>query len=170
MFKRTLAAAFTVLLLLIGLSTPASAAAGGSDRPFRATATGQIHYDTGNPLGCPLAPFLFPSAFTSVLDAAGQATHLGAFTLSGSHCESLFQSTDGQMTLVAANGDRLYGTYATTWTVKGGQVIVDGPLDINGGTGRFTHATGSLSQHHVITVLDQQPWPLQMSFTGKISY
>lgn len=170
MFRRTLAALFTVLLLSIGLTTSASAASGGTDRPFRATATGQIHYDFTNPLGCPASGFPDTPPFTSVLTATGQATHLGRFTLSASHCESLGQSFDGLMTLTAANGDQLFGTYATTWVVEGGQVVVDGDLVLNDGTGRFAHATGTLLQHHVITLAPEQPWPLQMSFAGTISY
>ena len=57
MFKRILAAVFTVLLLSIGLTTSAAAATGGTERPFRATATGQIHYDFTNPQGCPASGF-----------------------------------------------------------------------------------------------------------------
>lgn len=170
MFKRTLAAAFTVLLLSIGLSTSASAATGGTERPFRATATGQIHYDFTNPQGCPASGFPDTPPFTSTLTAAGQATHLGTFTLSATHCESLGRSFDGRMTLTAANGDELNGTYVTTWVLEGGQVVVDGDLVLDGGTGRFTHATGTLVQHHVITLSPEQPWPLQMSFIGTISY
>ena len=166
MFKRILAAVFTVLLLSIGLTTSAAAATGGTERPFRATATGQIHYDPTNPLGCTDPNF----PFTSVLTASGLATHLGSFTVSASHCESLFQSVQGRMTLTAANGDELYGTYETTWAVQDGQVLVTGQLDVFGGTGRFMDATGTLSQNHVITLTPQQPWPLQMSFTGTISY
>ena len=170
MFKRTLAAVFTVLLLLIGLSPSASAASRGTDRPFRAMATGQIHYDFTNPQGCPASGFPDSPPFTSTLTAAGRATHLGTFSLSATHCESLGQSLNGLMTLTAANGDELYGTYATTWAVVDGQVIVDGNLFLDGGTGRFTDATGTLVQHHVITLTPEQPWPLQMSFTGTISY
>lgn len=166
MFKRTVAALFSVLLLSIGLTTSATAAPGGTERPFRATAAGQIHYDMTNPNGCTDPGF----PFTSVLTAAGRATHLGAFTLSASHCESLFQSLQGEMTLTAANGDELTGTYATAWAVQGGQVLVTGHLDVFGGTGRFAHATGTLVQNHVITLTPEQPWPLQMSFRGTISY
>lgn len=170
MFKRALAAVFTVLLLVIGLTTSASAASGGTDRPFRATATGQIHYDFSNPQGCPDSGFPDMPPFTSTLAATGTATHLGTFTLSATHCEAMGQSLQGLMTLTAANGDQLDGTYATTWYVLDGQVVVDGNLDVNGGTGRFAHATGTLVQHHVITLAPSQPWPLQMSFSGTISY
>lgn len=166
MFKRALAAVFTVLLLLIGLTTSASAASGGTDRPFRATATGQFHYDTSDPRGC--ADPAFPD--TAAVAAAGRATHLGAFTLSGTHCESWLHSYDGLMTLTAANGDQLTGTYDTTWEFRDGQVEVQGWLNIDGGTGRFAHATGALWQDHVITIGDGEFWPVQMSFSGTIGY
>lgn len=166
MFRRSVAAAFTAVLLILGLTTPALGARGGTDRPFRATATGQFHYDTTDPRGCTDVDF----PYTAVVAAAGQATHLGAFTLSGTHCESWLHSYDGLMTLKAANGDELTGTYETTWVFVDGQVEVSGWLTVDGGTGRFAHATGSLWQHHVITPQASEPWPVQMSFTGTISY
>ncbi len=46
-----------------------------------------------------------------------------------------------------------------------------GWLNVSGGTGRFTAATGQLSQNHVISVVSEAPpWPLEMTFEDPLSY
>jgi hypothetical protein len=75
------------------------------------------------------------------------------------------------MTLTAANGDRLYGTYETAWVFSNGKVSVTGWLNVSGGTGRFTNATGKLWQKHVVSVVSAAPpWPVAMTFEGRLSY
>jgi hypothetical protein len=160
--------ALGALVLLFGMTASAAAAPGGTDRPFRATASGQITW-SANALNC-------AAGFTEFIDAAGQATHLGSFTLAAKHCEVFTgpgtgNSIQGQMTLTAANGDRLYGTYATAWVFSNGKVSVTGWLNVFGGTGRFTNATGTLWQNHVVSVVSEAPpWPVAMTFEGRLSY
>jgi len=169
MFRRLMAVVGAATLLVFTGATSALGAANGTDRPFGATASGKIFYDASNPLGCDVG-------FTTVLNAAGQASHLGRFTLSGRHCEYYTSATSGvsvgTMTLTAANRDQVFGTYRTTWVFDGETftVSVTGDLIVEGGTGRFTHATGTLAQDHTITVTPDQPWLLQMGFEGAISY
>jgi hypothetical protein len=170
MFRKLVAASAAALLLLLTGATSAVAAPKGTDRPFRATASGEI-VNAENSLGCTVG-------YTSVVTAAGQGTHLGTFQLTARHCEVATspvagKSVNGEMTLVAANGDKIIGTYETDWVFNPATftVTVTGDLQIIGGTGRFTNATGTLSQHHVITVTQPQPpWPLQMGFEGLLSY
>jgi hypothetical protein len=159
----------TVLVLVIGTSASAFACPRGHDRPFLATASGQVAYDGSNPSGC-AAPW------TTLVTASGWASHLGRVTVSASHCEvpsgpDSGQSVNGRMTLTAANGDTITGTYVTAWVFQDGKVNVTGWLDVAGGTGRFADATGRLWQHHVISVVAQTPpWPVQMGFWGRIHY
>jgi hypothetical protein len=168
MSRKFFAAVATALLFLLTGTTSAAAAAGGTDRPFRASASGDIVY-TENTLRC-------MAGFTTVVTAAGKATHLGAFTLTARHCEvptseTTGQSIKGEMTLTAANGDHLFGTYETQWVFSNGTVSVAGDLTVTGGTGRFDGATGTLRQDHVISVTSPSPpWPLAMRFAGSITY
>jgi len=169
MFRRTWAVALGALLLTFGTTVSAVAAPGGTGRPFRAAASGQVAYDFSNPRHCPLG-------FTEEIWATGQATHLGSFTVSATHCE-LFTgpasgiSYDGEMTLTAANGDQVFGTYQTTWAFADGKATVSGGLQVNGGTGRFLHASGMLTQNDVISIISPMPpWPVDMAFRGTLSY
>ena len=168
MFRRTWAVLLAALILMLGSAVSATAGPHGTDRPFRAAASGQITFDGDNPRECELG-------FTAVPQAAGKATHLGAFRVNSTHCERYGEgegvSYDGLMTLTAANGDTITGTYITNWVITGPTIHVTGWLDINGGTGRFTRADGQLWQDHVITLTsDAPPWPLAMTFVGTINY
>ncbi len=153
MFRRTWAVAVAALLLVFGTAVSATACPRALDHHVRATASGQISYDSDNPRGC--SDPLFP--FTTLIQASERATHLGAFTVAASHCETATgaasgQSYRGRMTLTAANGDRTTGRYVTEWVVRDGTVLVTGWLRVTGGTGRFAHATGEAvagPRHHV---------------------
>lgn len=162
--RRTWAVVLAALLLLLGGGVPATACQHGTDRPFKASASGQFAFDASNPRDC-------LAGFTGVVQAAGHATHLGALRVSSTHCEGDGVSYDGHMTLTAANGDTLKGTYLTHWVITGATVHVTGDLTINGGTGRFRGATGTLAQDHTISLTsDEGPWPLAMTFAGTIRY
>jgi hypothetical protein len=164
MLRRTWAVLLAALILILGSAITATAGPHGTDRPFRAAATGQVNFDFSNPRGC-------GAGFTEVVEAAGLATHLGTFRVSGSHCAGDGVSYDGLMTLTAANGDTISGTYLTHWTITGTTVHVVGTLDVVGGTGRFADAHGQLTQDHVITITAAMPpWPLAMTFVGRIDY
>jgi hypothetical protein len=161
MVRRTWAVLMAALILMLGFAASATAGPHGTDRPFRAAASGQFRFDSVRQ----------DCALTGVAEAAGQATHLGAFRVSGTHCEGDGVSYDGLMTLTAANGDTITGTYETQWAMTGSTVHVTGWLHIDGGTGRFAHAEGELWQDHLITITPgPPPWPLAMTFAGTIEY
>ena len=124
------------LLMLFLLVTMVAAAA--DQVPFVATFTSSV--PGGIPPGCNAA---YPVPI--VLAGTGQATHLGRFTETQSHClnPSTGEFALGQFTITGANGDIVSGTYfghvvptsATTGAIYG-------VFRITGGTGRFSEATG----------------------------
>ena len=52
MFRRTWAVLLAALILMLGSAVSATAGPHGTDRPFRAAASGQINFDFTNPRGC----------------------------------------------------------------------------------------------------------------------
>lgn len=166
MARRFLAAVTAVLVLLLAGANSAIAGPGGSDRPFLATGSGQVAFDPTNPRDCPDS---YIGPVTEVITGAGRATHLGRYSLSASHCPTPTQSTLGQMTLTAANGDQIRGTYTNdlSFDLEGGTVVVTGLYTVTGGTGRFRQASGRLQQHHVVRLDNLQ---VQFSFSGRLSY
>jgi hypothetical protein len=164
MARRFFAAVTAVLVLLLAGANPALAGPGGSDRPFHATGSGQVTFDSDNPRECP-GSYLGP--VTEVITGAGLASHLGRYSLSASHCPTPTQSTVGRMTLTAANGDQIRGTYTNDLALQGGTVVVTGWYIVQGGTGRFRQASGRLWQHHVVRLDNLQ---VQFSFSGRLSY
>lgn len=79
------------------------------------------------------------------LVGAGQATHLGLFTETQSHCVNLatLDFSQGQFTFTGANGDTVSGTYSGHLVPAGPTTVtIYGVFVLTGGTGRFTGATG----------------------------
>ena len=155
---------FTLALLLVLASAPGVAAkAHGTDRPMRADLTGEVNW-TSDPIpGC---------AVQTVSDGRGTVTHLGLMRMHSVHCPPLGAGQvyhDGRMTLTAANGDTLTGTY---------DINGDPPYyyEITGGTGRFTGATGRLAFTYGFTWAPWEngapvaPWYAYWHFWGTISY
>lgn len=170
--KLVLAAAVVTLL-----ATPTAAyAQHGTDRPMTAKFTGTASWDWPGdwPSACQVA--------TTVTRATGQATHMGLAVLLSTHCPAMpTYLDDGRITITAANGDRLYGTYdydpspgaqypTITWT---------------GGTGRFAGASGSATMTYEVVqqfkpgctpvpsfaCMDfSVPWPWSATLVGTISY
>ena len=129
------------LVLGVGLISPgaALAAAGGTNLPLRGQTNGVVSFDSSTGL--------FRSS------SSGEGLHLGAFSVtnSGSLMPTGFNppfvpyAVMGTQTVVAANGDQLFGTLTgvgvndiATSAASGTNVIT-----ITGGTGRFANATGS---------------------------
>ena len=85
-----------------------------------------------------------PSHFVLRLALIGEATHLGRFTGTVEHCTQIDLSTgaaatsDGRISLRAANGDELLGTYFGVPTPAG----VEEHVTFTSGTGRFSNAAG----------------------------
>ncbi|NIV30456.1 MAG: hypothetical protein GWN58_13455 [Anaerolineae bacterium] len=133
MKARVLLIVALALVIVGGISAP-PAAAGDAVVPFKA------RYET-----YPEAELDFPYLMVEI-PAAGQATHLGESTFYADMWVLLTVVPNPQwsdnMTLTAANGDELWGTYEG-W----GTPIPDpefwGTFEISGGSGRFEGVTGS---------------------------
>jgi hypothetical protein len=103
----------------------------------------------------------------------GRATHLGAYTGTGSHCSQLDLATgvvvfgDGAFALTAASGDTLTGTYTNGYGPPDGTFTDD--VTITGGTGRFAGATGQARDNGVADVTTT-PWTIAVTFEGWIAY
>ncbi len=81
---------------------------------------------------------------------------------------------DGRFFIVAANGDKIQGTYEGTTEPgeKPNQLIGRAHWVITGGTGRFANATGTIHATAYITVagFDVYEWPVTWAFEGTIDY
>ena len=123
--------------------------------PFKGSLEGE--YD--NPSG------EFP-IFHESIAGEGQATHLGRYALAVEETVNLLNaSAVGTLVLIAANGDKVTGTF-TGHAQPGPLVTITEEVTITGGTGRFTGAAGSFV---IDRVFDPVKRTTTGSFTGSIS-
>jgi len=171
MKRLLMASALVALCVVVPVATGAT---GGSDRPFKATFTGLVTHGPGR---CDIV--------TTNITATGEVSHLGRAEASWSHCPlQPAGDDDGQMTIVAANGDTLYGEY--DWSPAYNVGNDTPPITFAGGSGRFEDATGSIVGTFELIpqfvagcnpVPDpvpcydfSVPWPWSATFVGAISY
>lgn len=109
--------------------------------------------------------------FVASFTGYGRATHLGTFTWTSSHCTDIDAGVygDGHMVLVAANGDELHATYGDGVVLGGPPVapIMDHATFVDGGTGRFAHASGGTIE---VGVFDYITGQVHLDFTGTVDY
>jgi hypothetical protein len=82
--------------------------------------------------------------------AYGHGTHVGAYQLVARECIDplTFAVTRGAFTLIAANGDTIFGTYeGHAELISNFEFAYDVSGRITGGTGGFAGATGALDWH-----------------------
>jgi hypothetical protein len=153
-----------------GRGVPTSPSAGGAVSSLAATgaksAKGQLPFH-GSLEAAETDTFSFP--FVTVrLTGTGQATDLGRFTATFDLQVDVRTSTSlGAFTLIAANGDRVFGTLSGRSTDAGGIASIVETAIATGGTGRFADATGSFT---IERVLDLATGISSGSFDGSISY
>lgn len=82
-----------------------------------------------------------------VIGGSGVATHLGRYSYTAIECfDPVGGGFAGSPTFIAANGDRINGTYVGTVGPTSDPDVIryDEVITIAGGTGRFAAATGEL--------------------------
>jgi hypothetical protein len=174
----SLAVAMAVILLLsLFVVSMAFADIGGTDRPFKATLAGAAHWEF------PGSTASNCTVVTTLTEATGQGTHMGQIEAFFSHCpDEPEYVNDGKLRLVAANGDELYGTYNYDPASESNDI----PIILNGGTGLFADASGTVIMTYevipqFIPGCDPDPdpfpcmdfsisWPWSATLTGTISY
>ena len=126
------------VVVVLGLSGPAAA---GEPVPFKGSLEGDV---TVTPLTPP---------FVAVdVEATGEATHLGNFTLDIPHVVNRATRTAvGSYEFTAANGDTLTADFTgkATPTAIPGVLYIEETATITGGTGRFAGATGSFTSERL---------------------
>ncbi|NNL12877.1 MAG: hypothetical protein HKO82_04230 [Acidimicrobiia bacterium] len=144
-----------VVVLLVVMALPAGAK---KDTPFNATMWGNdVEFDFDFALDgaavaarCPemIEADLVVQSLTTFV-GIGNGTHLGRFVATAQHCSNVDTGLymDGRLTIEAANGDELVGTYTNGYSVPDAippteVAFFDEFSFTDGGTGRFTFASG----------------------------
>ena len=116
----------------IGGGSATTEAKGGSELPFKGTYEGLETVDATAPSH-------------HGLDATGNATHLGLFTVRASWTVTMAGAIETSSTWTAANGDK----FSTSFTRQGRFVPPTATFTethtITGGTGRFANASGTFT-------------------------
>ena len=133
----------TVLVAIALLFTVAGPVAAGDAVPFKGSFSGTVTVTS-----------ITPPLLSNLIEGAGNATHLGQFTLEIPHVVN--QSTrvgTGSYVFTAANGDTLTAHFSGQGTILAPGVISASDVAvITGGTGRFTGATGTFAAERIFTV------------------
>lgn len=171
MLRRVVFQAFVALALVVAASVPAGAMKGARpDVPMKGSVTSvESSFDAVIPEDrCPTIGE--DTDAISRFSGYGTATHLGTFTWRSSHCASFdgFYG-DGFMTIVAANGDSLEAVYGDGLVLGGPPVapIVDQITFVDGGTGRFAHASGGVSEVGTFDFITGQ---VNLDWSGRIAH
>ena len=154
-FQSSAATLALAVVAVLGLAGPAAA---GEQVPFKGRLEGDVTIT-------PLVP-----PFVSVLvDATGNATQLGQFTLAIPHIVNRADRTAiGSYHFTAANGDTLSADFTGVAmpTATPGVLAIVETATISGGTGRFAGAIGSFTAERLF---DTIAGTTTGSFEGTIS-
>ena len=160
-----------VLSMAAALLLTAVPAAGAKPdtRPFKGSMSGSITFEVDP--SCDNNPWFMRTDS----HATGNVSHLGRTTMTGSHCTPAAAAIEsGEMTLVAANGDRVFIEYGGTAFPpnEDGIVIADVSFAIVGGEGRFEGAGGGgdMTGFIVFEGLDDPEWVASWVWNGTIGY
>ena len=164
-------------LLLVTIATPALAKGPDHLVPIKGTVLGEHGPPDFTAPDCPeWAHWRYSSA------GEGHMSHLGKVEYSLTQCTmpGPLTTSEGTITLVAANGDELWLEHTMLGQMVGTMdqpegFLFEGEWTAVGGTGRFTHASGSGDLHgtgniYGIVDPDVPPWLMQTNFEGDITY
>lgn len=167
-----LASIVVASVLIVGTAAAGSTA---TERPFQGVAVGVTTFADDE--SCPFA-------FRTTAESSGVVTHLGNVEVENGHCfagvdevtgEGLLEA--GVLTLTAANGDVLRGSYSGIAVPAmpenvGDVVVAEIAVSVSGGTGRFVGATGAIDLTAYVTFpgWEEPGWPTRLVFDGWISY
>ena len=159
--------------LMAMMIVPAVASADDAvhEMPIRGTFWGDEASFTGIPAGrC--VEFADVADVVSSFIGEGIVTHLGRVTIKAEHCSDLDTGryADGRFTITAANGDILKGTYTSGVSLTGPPVVefTDVVTFVDGGTGRFEHASGGGHEAGVFNVVSNE-WSIRIEGTIRYS-
>lgn len=168
---RTLATLAIAGLLALATLAPAAAADSG-DRPFTGSVSGLagVTEDAACPIG-----------LRTLGGGTGTASHLGVTEMASSHCTpnppfgpAPGPIQGGVITLVAANGDTIEGTYtgevAPLPPEEGARISGVVHVTITGGTGRFDGATGHVEMTLEGVLHFTSPMTATWTWQGVIGY
>jgi hypothetical protein len=164
------------VLMAVGIALAAATVANAGDnpkpRPFKGTLVGDVHWEI---LGEGLCP---PQGdFITMSRATGELSHLGRTTMTENHCaggDGL--PVNGTLVFAAANGDKLWGTVVVGSCAWGEATETSFSetcnYAVNGGTGSFETASGSLHMTAWVTPTGEPlgPFPAQFIWVGTIRY
>lgn len=167
-------------VLVAALATPVAAERGErTELPLEGTFSGYlIGFGEVTEGRCDNAPDgKVPWAVTS-FDGWGTATHMGKTYVYAEHCSYSTDGTqatadgtygEGRLTMVAANGDTLTGTYTSGVSLSPPPVIgfMDDFTFTDGGTGRFAFASGGGTE---VGSVDLGDGSFTVHMEGVISY
>jgi hypothetical protein len=110
----------------------------------------------------------------SIGDVTGTLRHLGLAKMYTKHTPH-FDGTlsDGEFTIVAANGDEVRGRYeGSAYYVSANQVYGNALFEISGGTGRFARAEGTINASFLETFDDPTFATAEVTWAlvGTVSY
>ena len=123
-------------LAVLSVLVSAGPAAAGEQVPFKGRLEGDVTHT-------PAPPFDFV-----LVEATGNASHLGRFELAIPHLVNLAtRSATGTYEFTATNGDKLFADFIghSTPTAEPNVIAIVETATITGGTGRFAGATGSFT-------------------------
>jgi len=167
--NKTLGAVSAVALLggvLVGCASAGTTSSKAvADHTFSATAAGKATDTTDTNHVCPSGQF-------TVISATGQTADGNKFTLAAQHCRVSGKATNGSGTMTMANGDQIRVTYESVWVLDstGSKGNGTGPFKVVGGTGEFANVVGTLDHTCVTSVSGSQPWPVEFTFKGTLTY
>jgi hypothetical protein len=183
----------TIFITALAITSTA-AISGPSNVPFQATVTITDSIDPTGFAACKDAGLPGTLAGSGMTIGSGNATYLGRMAFVGNDCVHMaagpyglptfyFHGPQGSLTITAANGDKLYGSYSGSFVPtgeppKGGMVpykVEGGQFSIVKGTGRFANAlaSGTLSGVELLNMDPSGNGPPSTGtiyLNGKISY